>query len=379
MVDKFKQTWPYLLTLIMLLPFYIHGPVILLCFLGIIIYYNKLMIQTIIDYPLLMAWFIISMIVAILNRNYMGAVIPIAYFFAFVFSEVYERWVTPVKYRKMLDCIAYGSIPVALLSFYEYLRYVFTHGYSILYIFQYPNIQTRAEATFFNANYYGLFCLFVIAVALYLFAQDKHSRGNWRYILIMLVNMMAIILTGSRILIPMILVVYGVFIGLLIPKYFFPLLLVAAASVALLILFPNIIPRFGSIAYAFEDRFEIWRVGWQIFLLNPLFGHGPMSYSHLFHLYTDKSDMHSHQLLINLLANYGLVGTGMLVYILKDKIGKLWQMIRRPISLETSLLFTIIAIIFIHGLVDVSIFWTQSIYFAIIIIAPLYRLLDYNK
>lgn len=361
----------FALTGIMFLPVYFHLPLALMVIFYLFYEQRKSLVDMITAQPVLMIGLIYAMLNALINQNYLGTIVPVGYLILYLLSHIYLKWITPYRYEKLMALVMIGSGAVAVLSLIKYLSYSLQHGYGIFYIFKYSNIQTRAEGTFFNANYYGLFCLFAVAVGLYLLKKETTIlRPRLLYLLIGL-NLIAIVLTASRIVLPLVIFVFVVFYSMLQPKRLIPLGGVLCLSILLLIAFPNIFPRFTSLVYAFEDRFSIWHVGWEIFMRNPLFGYGPMSYSHLFHLYTDKADIHSHQLYINLLANYGIIGMVLLLYIAKNMIRRFFKALRTERTPEAALFVTIVMVILTHGLVDVAILWTQSFYFALIITIPL--------
>lgn len=71
----------------------------------------------------------------------------------------------------------------------------------------------------------------------------------------------------------------------------------------------------------------------------------------------DRAILHSHNLYLDILVNYGLIGAGLLVPIL-------YQLFREIKSLYskkyTKMIVAMIIMVMIHSMVDVTIFWTQT-------------------
>lgn len=362
--EKFAANWIYILTASILLPFYIHIPLLVITVIYLIVRNHALILFNFTQQKWLSIFILYVLVVSLLNRNFFGALITLAFFLFTVYFSSYLEWLTAKRYLNILNIVALGSILVALVAFYDYLKYVFTHGYTIFYIFQYANVQTRAEATFFNANYYGLFCVFAIVIAMYLLFKGSFGKKyRYFYYIAILFNFISIVLTASRTLLPVLAAVVVWFIFWTQRRYFWMALGLAIAGALLIIIKPELLPRLTSIAYAFEDRFDLWSVGWEIFKSNPIFGRGTLSYMSFYYLYTDKADMHAHNLYINSLADYGIVGIGILAILLKDFGKTLVRLaIFKKYRLEFALISGIVAAVLIHGLIDVSIFWVQTGY-----------------
>lgn len=266
---------------------------------------------------------------------------------------------------------------MALYAYIVYLVYVFREGYTILYVFQYANVQSRAESTFFNPNYYGLYCVFAINLAMYLLLKEEYAkRWKYYYYASIIMNLVGILLTASRMVLPTVAVSIVWFFFWTKRSYVWYILGLSAIGGVALIINPDLIPRFSSLAYAFEDRFALWEVGWQIFLSSPIFGRGAMSYMNLYYLYTDKADMHAHQLAINSLADYGIVGVLILMMMLKDFIISIIKLSRNlDHRKEFAIITTLIVTVLVHGLMDVSILWTQTGYIFLAAILPIQQLI----
>ena len=113
---------------------------------------------------------------------------------------------------------------------------------------------------------------------------------------------------------------------------------------------------------------------------NPLFGRGAMSYMNLYYLYTDKADMHAHQLGINTLADYGVIGVIILGFMMKDYLKSIVRLAKQmEYRKEFALISTMLVTVIVHGLMDVSILWTQTGYIFLAVILPIQQLTEKTK
>lgn len=369
-----------LLTVVMMFPFYIHIPVLVIVFLYLLLTKRDLLIESVTNHPWISLFIIYVVLVSLLKRNLMGALLGIVYLLYLLLFSYYLSRIKVEDYHRNLKVTTLASIPVALKAIYDYVVYSLNHGYGIFYIFRYHNIQIRAESTFLNANYYGLFAMFSILISIYLLMKRNGSlRINLLYLLSIGLNFIVLILTGSRAFLPTLAVGIVWFLLWANRKLFLPALILGVAGVAYLIIFPDTLPRFASLLYAFEDRFDIWEVGWNIFKMNPLFGNGDYGYYHLFHRFTSKSDMHAHQLYLNLLINYGIIGMIIFLIMLKPYAQNIIILFSdKRYRLIFALITSLIVIVLVHGLIDFSIFWTQTSYIFFITTLPVLKYQEFK-
>ena len=344
-----------------LLPFFIGAP-ILITILGYFCWQDRTRLkQTIQSLGWIGIFILYSLTVSLVNRNWIGVFATVAVALIALFFVYYQRKLNAELYVLLLKVFCWGSIPLALMAIFQYLLYAYTNGYDMFYIFKYHNPQTRAEATFFNANYYGLYCVFVIVIAMYLFKRSHFKHTRILSVLVLALNSISIILTASRWLLPTVVVAVVWLIFFLNRKYALIALGASAIGIIVLLLNPDILPRLTTLAYAFEDRFIIWETGWNIFLTEPLFGRGAMSYVNYYYLFVDEGKMHSHQLLIDTLANFGIYGLMILCVSFADFFRRILAALRDPsIRAEIGLITSFIVVVLFHGLMDMAIFWLQT-------------------
>lgn len=229
----------YIVSIAILLPIYLHAVVLLLAITYLIWQKRSLTMRTFIKNKWLSIFILYVLIVSLINRNYIGVLITLVFFLFVIYFSSYLKWVTVERYLKTLNIFVLGSIPVAIYALLVYVSYVFREGYTLLYVFQYANVQTRAESTFFNPNYYGLYCIFAINIGMYLLLKSDYAkRFKAYYYLSFVLNIMSILLTASRMVFPTVAVAIVWFVFWTKRSYVWYMLGLAAV---------------GGIAYPVED------------------------------------------------------------------------------------------------------------------------------
>lgn len=344
-----------------LLPFFIGAP-ILIVILGHFCWRDRTQLKQTIEKLGWVGIFIAySIIVSLINRNWIGVLATVAMALLALFFVYYQKKLNAELYVLLLKVFCWGSIPLAIMSIYQYLLYAYTNGYDMFYIFKYHNPQTRAEATFFNANYYGLYCVFVVVIAMYLFKRSHYKHTKLLSVTVLALNFISIILTASRWLLPTVVVAVVWLIYFLNRKYAIIAIGASAVAMVALLLNPDVLPRLTTLAYAFEDRFIIWDTGWHIFLTEPLIGRGAMSYVNYYYLFVDEGKMHAHQLLIDTLANFGIFGLMILCASFTNFFRRMLIALRdKSIRDEVGLITCFVVVVLFHGIMDMAIFWLQT-------------------
>ena len=94
---------------------------------------------------------------------------------------------------------------------------------------------------------------------------------------------------------------------------------------------------------------------------------------HVYSHYSTHYTQHAHNIFLDILLSYGLVGTSLLAYPFYQLLKLFKRMSAYPaLRLPLALMVSLVSVIFTHGLTDVTIFWIQTagIFLAVILIAP---------
>ena len=141
----------------------------------------------------------------------------------------------------------------------------------------------------------------------------------------------------------------------------------------LLIIYPDLLPRCDSISSYFDFRTGIWECALRSFADSPLFGKGYYSYSFIWVDYFKEQyypALHAHNLYIELLINFGIIGTLPLVgYCISKSVSCIKNSIQSKDRLYLALIISVICALLVHGLVDTTILWPQTGFFAVYVLA----------
>ena len=358
-------------SILILFPFYISVPAAVLAVSLIFWKYRRRLGKIALGTGWFGAGAIFSFMIAFANRNQYGIWAAIGFILVWTFFRIYRNFVTPDLLIKMLNIIGLGSIGTSLYAIYQYLVFIASHGFPLDYIVRDPNPKHRAMSTLFNANYYGLFCIFALLIGAYLFVKAGTKKAKVWYGLSMVLNVVGILLTASRMALPALVVGTITFVFFINRRLVLWLGGIGLAGACLVFFFPELLARFtsASFSHSLEEREMIWRAAWGIFTDYPLTGRGPMSYFSFFYLYGGKGQPHAHQLFLEFLSSYGLYGTA--IYLIgtvryfRERVA-LW--FKPEVQAEIGLVTAMIVTVLVHGLSDVAVMWLQTGYIFLFIV-----------
>lgn len=303
-----------------------------------------------------------GLIVSISQNNQIGALLIIGVLAFVVLMAVYRQLINGAGLLGILKGYVYVSIVLGLISLWQYFLFVIEKDLGFLHIFTAKTFIFRAEATFNNANYYGLFTIFAVLITVYLMALYNNRKAFLMGSLSILMNAVGMILTASRMLYPALVIGALILIYTIQDKRWIKLYLSSLLSMAFVFMIePNIMPRVSKLSYALFDRLEIWLVGFKIFTKSPLIGHGMMGYMQNNDLYATYDKIHAHNLFLNSAIDFGLIGVGILLALFVPYIVRIInEWVNEEEHLELGLILSLISVVLIHGLVDVAILWPQT-------------------
>ena len=235
------------------------------------------------------------------------------------------------------------------------------------------NGDNRASAMFFYPNYFGNIISIVIIICAYKVLTRQGKK--WFYYIIAFMNVISLYLCESMF------AWVEIFLGVAVLLFLLDmhrllaiwLLMATVASFVIIVLDVNIIPRLSQAEVTTEIRFKIWDFAIKQIKEAPLFGHGFMSF-----LYTDTEQQlgflvpHSHNIILELLLDFGIVGTVLFLwYFVKYYITLIKTHLSQDKTWITSLIFAISAAAMVHGLVDLTLMWIQTLPLFLFILAGL--------
>lgn len=301
----------------------------------------------------LFPFFAVAFGAAIAYHNWIGLLAGVGMFSVLVLGLFARSAFTVRTYEHMLHIICMISIPIGLVAFLERIVLQLRH----------PELDSfRCVSVFFNANYFATIAATVVIICAYKVGSRQGSRMT--YFGIALLNMLSAYLSGSLFVWVEIFIGVGVVFFLLRKHEMLSGLLLGGGLFCFILYFAPglLLPRLTESPLTTERRIDIWRTAVHAFLDTPLFGRGPMTY---FHCYADYPGSypttHAHNIYLDPLLSYGIVGTLFLVLFALSYLRPLVRCLRSRSDEKISvLLCAVIVAAAIHGITDLTLLWVQT-------------------
>ena len=260
-----------------------------------------------------------SIIMSIIYKNYYGLMaVPIL--LCLMVGRYYTLIIDDNFKKNNLELIAKFSAVAFFISVAEYL-------------------VTKSRAGYFaylNPNYLGSIMMLAAIINLYFFFEKK-SKINFA---IFILNIITLLLSGSRTALA------AVVAGILVLFYFY---LKKKYFIGCICLFIGL----DSLGEYFKLRKDIIKIALRIFKkTNLLYGHGNFYY----YKYTNYVYPHSHNVLVESLLSYGLLGTAALSGVFLKYLYEVMKGNKRN-TLKVALLIGTV----VHNSADFTIFWIQTV------------------
>jgi len=232
----------------------------------------------------------------------------------------------------------------------------------------------RVASVFLNENYYGTALEFLAIIIFYLMFKEKKLINQLIYAALFAFNAWGLWLCQTRA--SYVTVCVCMFLFLFIYKRRISYVILSALVVVALVLIknPSVLPRFLDIMRDLDFRTVIWKASLTEFIKNPLIGRGYFSYSFVWMDYVETLGtfpaLHTHNLYIEMLLNFGILGTLPLVaYVLRSCYLCMKRCIQSKDKLSLALVVSAICAVGLHGILDTTIFWPQTGIFAVLILS----------
>lgn len=313
---------------------------------------------------ILFLFFAYAILISCIYKNWLGLLAGVAITLGFVIGLYMRSVMTSALFEKVLSWICMLSISGTIWAVFETI---------IIPVFFDGDKVNRASAQFFYPNYFGNIVSIVIIICAYKVVTRQGKM--WIYYVIAFMNVISLYLCKS--MFAWVEIFLGVAVLLIVLKKhkFFTLWLLMATVGSFIIIVLNIdlIPRLSEAELTTELRFKIWDYAIMQIKNSPWFGHGFMSY-----LYLDKDyhlgymTIHSHSITLELLMNFGIVGTVLfLKYFIEYSKGLYKACISKNKCMIYALILAVVAASMIHGLTDLTLMWIQTLPLFLLILAGL--------
>lgn len=308
----------------------------------------------------------LSLIVSLFYQNYYGAACSIGILAILSFVLYYRQHITPELFEFITNCIIVLSVFAAMYALIEYIGILNKLDIDQLEIRFFNKPQDRINSVFFNANYYAMMIEFFVCLTFYKILKIENIKKEWKkfayYLCVIGINLFMLLLTACRTAWPAI--AGGIMIMLIIDKRYKTCAFIfgGVLLVCLYFLFnPSQFPRVDNIVAYFMTRQNIWEVAIANIKTHPLFGEGPMTYMHIYPLYHGHPTEHAHSIYLDPVLCFGIIGLLTIVPFIWSNIKRLYLLWKKKIDKTmVALMIAFTVMIFIHGVLDYTIFFVQT-------------------
>lgn len=309
---------------------------------------------------------LLSAIVSLFYQNYYGFVCSIGILVILSFVLYYRIHIDSRLFEYITNCIIVLSIFAALYGLIEYIGILNSYNIDQFEIMIFNRPQDRINSVFFNANYYAMMIEFFVCLTFYKILKIKDIKLEWKkfiyYVAVIGLNLFVLLLTACRTAWPAL--AGGILIMLIVDKHYKTCACILALVIVACIYFllnPSKFPRVDNIVAYFMTRADIWEVAIQNIITHPLFGEGPMTYMHIYPLYHGHPTEHAHSIYLDPLLCFGIVGLLTIAPYIYSNIQRLYRLWKLKVDKTlVALIVSFTVMIFIHGILDYTIFFVQT-------------------
>lgn len=361
------QRYIIVAVLSMFLPFYMCGTVLLVLLVRLL--YKGEIKEAYKQVPksrYIVYFSLLSFVVSLIYQNYYGAACSLGLLAILSFVLYYRIHITSELFEFITNCIIVMSVVAAMYGLVEYMGILNSKDIDFFELHIYNKPQDRINSFFFNANYYAMMIEFFVCITFYRILKLDNVKTQFRkffyYICVIALNLFLLLLTACRTAWPTI--VAGIIIMLIVDRHYKTcacLFLCFLCVCVYFLLNPTQFPRVNNIVSYFMTRAGIWEVAIQNIKTHLLFGEGPMTYMHIYSLYNGHPTEHAHSIYLDPLLCFGVVGLLTVAPYVVDNMKRLYCLWKKGIDKTlVALIVSFITMIFVHGVLDYTIFFVQT-------------------
>lgn len=309
---------------------------------------------------------VLSLITCLVRGNLEGFAISAGLFGTGTFVLFYNQNFDMKLYNMIVRLSVFLGAVMAIIGLFQFAFILkITHFSSILVISSKPYL--RVSTVFTNANYYATIIEFLVIMTFH--ASLKHDisvRRRIYYLLSILLNLVVLYTTGCR---TAFLAIFAVLpIVLLFEAYYKATFAIITLYLSILFspLIMDLIPRLSTISADAYSRSTIWHTALQGFMQHPLFGMGPHGYQLIYRELGGPLTYHAHSLYFDSLLSFGLVTLSVFFVFLQRYFKTIFRNVNHP---NYALSFSLIIVVLIHGVTDITLLNMQTGLFALFLIS----------
>lgn len=296
---------------------------------------------------------VVSVFVSAWQRNAIGAFFSVCLWVSLFVVYYFRTFISKQNIRWIIDTLLYVNIGMMA---YMGIGYVVSRFVIKVQPYDYSTVL------FFNENYAATiyYLLILLAVSSY-----YELRKKW-YLILLFGNFILIDLAESRG--AMIAILFGLFIYVLMlnrsdiyRKKIVVIPLVSIVCIYILGVMLKFLPQF-QIEYIYKYvtyRVAIWNTALQSFFKHSLIGQGQFSHLNYCKEFGSLCIAHAHNLFLELLVVFGILGNFLIIYTAKYDIPKI-RLLKKHHRNYFAVIIALVATVSVHGLVDYQLFWVQT-------------------
>ncbi|WP_283607402.1 O-antigen ligase family protein [Faecalispora anaeroviscerum] len=337
------------LTISIFLPFYVSmAAVSIIAFMTVINYERRA--EAFGDpYSIgIVLFFLFTGFVGQVYNNHIGSAYSLFAAALLVCGFYIRSFMTKQLYDQAMDTACLSSVACAAVAIFQKISTYAT------------NPSFRPISTFINANYYATIIEFVVLIAIYRMITNAQNRRF--YMIVIASNLVGLYLSASM---------SAIFsLGLAVLVFLFlkgkrKMATMIALGGMLLVVFglilPELFPRIEFIDQSWDQRVNIWTTSIKGIQHHPFFGEGAAAYRLACEEYFGYKTYHAHNLYLDTLLNFGLVGATVITgYVYVQARIVLARFRGRICGNMNVLLAACSCAVLVHGFTDVTIFWGQT-------------------
>ncbi|MDY6065402.1 MAG: O-antigen ligase family protein [Finegoldia sp.] len=319
----------------------------------------KEILQSMATSKIIIIFSVYSFVVSLLAKNLGGLFKSFGIFALLSFMLFVKQNINKNLLKDLMNVIMIFSSACFILTIGEYLiKFIRAENLSVFINFVTENRQSLG-LMFLNVNYFSMIAAISVLVSAYRYLIAKGSEKLISFF-IGLLSLICLLMTESAASLAAAFIAIFV-LTILLKKYRYTGLMAGVLILGggLVFVAKKIfgINLLSSLSTDVGLRFSIWVSSIEGFKQNFIFGRGPGGLSNIYYLIRDRRIAHSHNIYLNFLLSFGLVG----LILIGPFVYELFTEIRKQTDKKFfKLVLCLIILVLLAGIFDASITWVQT-------------------
>lgn len=309
---------------------------------------------------------VVTAVTALCYKNWLGFFVSIVFFLIFVVGFYIRTVMTYDIFEKALNILCGVSLSASVVVAIEKIIFRNSETHRCFGAFVEGNADLIKGTSFYYSPTYLAACMaVVIIICAY---KIIYRKGNMPYYYFTAIfSLITIYFTGCMFVWLNIFAALAAYLILTKQKKLFACFCTAVALAGVALLFvPEILPRLSESMLTSNNRFLIWDLSVKTLYETPIFGRGFQTYGLVANELIAQgaqgiySAYHAHNIILECLLSYGIVGFSLLAAFMFSYFQKLILCMRlRKKSPVGNMVLAVTAGVLVHCIIDMPILWFQ--------------------